>query len=302
MTHEGGATDASGASVRIKAHAKINLFLAVGARRADGYHDVTTVLQALELCDIVSVEPCAHGVTIDVSRDLGVAPEQNLAVRAARALLAARGEDGGARIRLEKRIPAGAGLGGGSADAAAVLAALAGWRRGEAADPDLMSVAASLGADVPFFLGPGTALMVGRGDEVAEVLPTPRLHVVLVNPGAPVPTGAAYAHFDRMLAGAPRSVDAMLRAVRSGDAGAIAAELYDNMTEASACLVPEIGHALRSLADLPGVLGCAMAGSGSTVFGVCEDERSAADAASAAAERGWWACATRTTASGLTFA
>jgi 4-diphosphocytidyl-2-C-methyl-D-erythritol kinase len=187
--------DADPRTAELLAHAKVNLFLAVGARRADGYHEVTTVLQALELTDGLVVDSAGVGgeVSLTCTPDLGVADEENLAWRAADAW---RRETGiGARVRLEKRVPSGAGLGGGSADAAAVLAALG--AAGDA-DPGLpLRLAAGLGADVPFFLGPGTALMGGRGDELLEVLPTPAIDIVLVNPGVPAPTSAVYALLDR---------------------------------------------------------------------------------------------------------
>jgi 4-diphosphocytidyl-2-C-methyl-D-erythritol kinase len=293
-------TDRSAPTVLIAAHAKVNLFLAVGGRRQDGYHDVTTVMQALELHDDVGVSLRGGGITVECEPDLGVAPEHNLAYRAAECWLASCGADRGAHIALRKRIPVGAGLGGGSADAAAVLRALALLDGVEHhAGASLAAHAAGLGADVPFFLGAGTQLLTGRGDELVEALPTPRLDIVLVNPGVPVETGAAYARFDRTLQVPPPSPDAMVAAIRSGTPSAIAAALYDNMTEPSTALVPDIGLTLRFLERSTGVLGAAMAGSGSTVFGVCADRAVAEACAAEALERGWWACATRTVSAGV---
>jgi 4-diphosphocytidyl-2-C-methyl-D-erythritol kinase len=141
--------------------------------------------------------------------------------------------------------------------------------------------------------------MGGRGDEPLEDLPTPHLDIVLVNPGVPVPTGAAYAQFDRLVRSADRSVDEMVEAVRSCDAAAVASALHDNMTEASCALVPEIRGALRFVTESRGVLGAAMAGSGSTVFGVCADADSSRECAERASERGWWSCATVSVDKGL---
>ncbi|MDO8914467.1 MAG: 4-(cytidine 5'-diphospho)-2-C-methyl-D-erythritol kinase [Coriobacteriia bacterium] len=293
-------TDRLAPTVLIKAHAKVNLFLAVGGRREDGYHDVTTVIQALELHDDVAVTLGGEALTLDCEPDVGVAPEHNLAHRAAQYWFESSDVTAGAHIQLRKRIPAGAGLGGGSADAAAVLKALAlldGIE--ESAGARMAGAAARLGADVPFFLGGGTQLLMGRGDELVETLPTPLLDVVLVNPGIPVETGAAYARFDRTLQPAPPSHEAMVTAIRGGAREAIAAALYDNMTEPSVALVPDIGLTLRFLERSAGVLGFAMAGSGSTVFGVCADPASAESCAAEARERGWWACATRTVSAGL---
>ncbi len=290
------------ARVRVEARAKVNLFLAVGERRPDGYHDVMTVMQAISLADTVIVGPRAGGIGLVTEPGLGIPEQDDLAFRAAEAWRGISGDDRGVAIAVTKAIPAGAGLGGGSADAAAVLAALSGWRPGGEPSPSLLEAAARLGADVPFFLGPGTQLMGGRGDEPLEALPTPRLDIVLVNPGEAVPTGAAYAQFDRMVREPAQSTDAMLRALRSGDARAVADALYDNMTGASCSLVPGIRVALRFLEDSPGVLGAAMAGSGSTVFAVCEGAAAAAECAARAGARGWWSSAVTTVDRGLALA
>jgi 4-diphosphocytidyl-2-C-methyl-D-erythritol kinase len=284
---------------RVEARAKVNLFLAVGGRRDDGYHEVTTVMQALELADTLTVSVGGAGVSLVADPDLGIPASDNLAFKAAVAFRESFGLSGGVSIGLAKRIPAGAGLGGGSADAAGVLAALSVLNAGSPADPRLARLASGLGADVAFFLGCGTQLMGGRGDEPLDVLPTPALDIVLIDPGVPVPTGAAYAQFDRMVRGAGRSVESMVAAVRSGEAAAVACALYDNMTEASCALVPEIRVALRFLEGSPGVLGAAMAGSGSTVFGVCADAESARECARRAVERGWWSRATAAADKGL---
>jgi 4-diphosphocytidyl-2-C-methyl-D-erythritol kinase len=286
--------DADPRPVEFLAHAKVNLFLAVGARRADGYHEVITVLQALDLADELVIEAAGDEISLTCEPDLGVADADNLAWRAADAWRSETGR--GAHIRLVKRVPTGAGLGGGSSDAAAVLSAL-GTRSAEGRGL-VAKVAAGLGADVPFFLGPGTALMGGRGDELLEVLPTPTLDIVVVNPGVPAPTSAVYGLLDRMIRPASPSADAIVAAVRSGDRRSIADAMHNDMAEAAASLVPEVRSALRFVETSPGVLGGMVAGSGSSVFAVCEDGASASECAGAAQARGWWSCATRTSAVG----
>lgn len=278
----------------VRAHAKVNLFLAVGPRRPDGFHEVITILQALGLHDAISVRPVpSPGTTLRRDLDLGIDPHEDLAYRAAEAWREWSGYEDGIEVEVRKRIPAGAGLGGGSADAAGVLAALASWSGGDACeDPSLLALAAGLGADVPFFLGPGTRLMGGRGDEAVRSFRTPALHIVLVNPGVPSPTGAVYAQFDRMVAPAPPSPDGMIDALMAGSARAIAEHLHNDMTDAAVSLVPETRAALRFLEDSEGVLGSAVAGSGSTVFGIFDSDRSAEAACGEAASRGWWSCAT----------
>jgi 4-diphosphocytidyl-2-C-methyl-D-erythritol kinase len=284
----------------VLAHAKVNLFLAVGQRHQDGYHEVATVMQALRLADTVTVARGGEGIRVYTEPDLGIPQEQNLAYAAALASQAFSASRDGASIRISKAIPAGAGLGGGSADAAAVLAALWDWPTGEEPSRELVRAAALLGADVPFFLGAGTQLMGGRGDEPVSVLPTPRLDIALVNPGIAVPTGAAYAQLDRTIRGPAPAIEEMTTAVCSGDPRAVAAALHNDMTEASCSLVPEIRAALRFLEDAAGVLGAAMAGSGSTVFAVCADAGAAAECAARAEARGWWAAATASAERGLT--
>lgn len=273
----------------MRAPAKVNLHLGVGGVRPDGYHDVDTVLQALSLADEVVIGP-GEGLSVTTEPDIGLAAEDNLAYRAARALGAAFGREPEVSIRIVKHVPMQAGLGGASADAAAVLVGLAHrWGVGPGGAPLLREVAAGLGADVPFFLGPGTALFTGRGDVPVRPLPTPLLEIALVRPPVPVPTGEAYAAFDRLGGARPPGPDAMVRACESGEAERVAAELYNNMTAASAGLVPEVADALAFVESAPGVLGAAMAGSGSAVFAVCDSADAAGRIATAAHARGWWA-------------
>lgn len=275
--------------IEVEAPAKLNLYLGVGGRRADGYHGVETVLVALDLHDSVTVEPAAE-LSLVCEPDVGVPAPDNLAWRAAVALSSAVGRESSVAIRVVKRIPARAGLGGGSADGAAVIAALAAhW--GIASDaPVLERVAASLGADVPFLLRGGCAVYGGRGDEFVRPLPLPVVHFLLVNPGVPVPTAAAYAAFDRMLQPAAPGVRRVADALRlANGAAALGGALFNNMTDATTGLVPEIREALALAGRSPGCEGAAMAGSGSTVFGVFDDRESAEEAVAAARGRGWWA-------------
>jgi len=181
------------------AYAKINLVLAVGPKRKDGYHEVATILQAVSLHDTLAFAPRARGFTlaVDGPRAKGVPRTgANLVMKAARALARELGETRGAAIRLTKRIPHGAGLGGGSSDAAATLRGLlALWGR-RLPHARLSALAASLGSDVPFFLGPGSALATGRG-EIVTPLPPARhsFQVVLVVPEVRVSTAWTYAHY-----------------------------------------------------------------------------------------------------------
>jgi 4-diphosphocytidyl-2-C-methyl-D-erythritol kinase len=279
-------------AITLAAPAKVNLLLDVGGRRADGYHDVTTVLVALELHDDVTVAE-ASALTLACEPDLGLPPQENLAWRAAEAVARALDREPALALRVTKRIPARAGLGGGSADAAAVIAGACRLWGVDPALPAVTEAARSLGADVPFLIAGGAALYGGRGDELIETLPTPELHIVLVNPGVDVPTPAAYAAFDRMLAPPALDPAPLTAALRAGDAAAAAAALANDLTDASAGYAPAIRDALGLVRSAPGVLGAQMAGSGATVFGICEDATAARAAAEQAAARDWWAVATR---------
>lgn len=284
-------------ALALAAPAKVNLFLGVGSIRPDGYHCVTTVLHTLELADTVVLTP-ADELTLCCTTDLGIPAEENLAYRAAQVFSEAYDVDVLIDIALTKAIPSGAGLGGGSADAAAVLAGLAHWANLPLDDPILVRAARSLGADCAFFLVGGAALMHGRGDELVRTLPALDVHVALLKPPAPVSTALAYRAFDAspLPVGDPRRVT---DALRCGDAEALGAALSNNMTVASCMLVPDVADALAWARAENGVLGAAVAGSGSAVFAICDAAATAEAVAHGAATHGWWSVATKTRGTGV---
>ena len=181
------------ATVKVRAYAKVNLALEVLGRRGDGYHEVRTVLQTIDLCDDLKFVP-AEGVSV-ACEGLDVAPEEELSYRAAVLLQQASSTCQAAAIRLRKGIPVAAGLGGGSADAAATLQALSRLWRADLTHEALHGLAAQLGADVPFFLAGGTALASGRGDIITALPPLPETWLVLLPVSAALPskTAALYA-------------------------------------------------------------------------------------------------------------
>lgn len=277
--------------LRVLAPAKVNLHLAVGIAAADGYHPVETVLQALALRDVIELSP--GGPSFLCEPDLGVPAAENLAWQAARAMEQRFSRPLDMAISVEKRIPSGAGLGGASSDAAAVIVGLAshwGIRRD---DVRLRVVARSLGADVPFFLEGGAALFGGRGDVLTRRLRSLDAAVVLVKPSEPVPTVLAYEAFDRASTAQHATTTGLVHALEAGDTRAVAGLLHNAMTGSSASIVPAIAEVLESVRSAPGVLGAAMAGSGSAVFGICEDDRSARECAERARASGHWSAATR---------
>ncbi|NAZ88332.1 4-(cytidine 5'-diphospho)-2-C-methyl-D-erythritol kinase, partial [Kineococcus indalonis] len=235
------------AAVTARAPAKVNLLLEVGPRRDDGYHDLLTVFQALDLSEDVTAAPAA-GFSVEVVGEPGVdvagvpLDERNLALRAALLLAERTGVRAGAHLSVRKGVPVAGGMAGGSADAAAALVAcdaLWGTRLGLAA---LTELAAELGADVPFCLHGRTAVGTGRGDRLVPVLTTAAFHWVLVLPGAGLSTPAVFAECDRLReasgagpAAAPEAGErlrAVEAALRAGDPAALGAALSNDLQEA----------------------------------------------------------------------
>jgi 4-diphosphocytidyl-2-C-methyl-D-erythritol kinase len=180
-------------ALTLRSPAKVNLFLEVLDRRADGYHEIESVMQLVDLCDTLTFRPRADGIRLTVSGAPLPEGEGNIAYRAARAALEAGGVSDGVEIAIEKRIPVAAGLGGGSSNAAAVLAGvtrLYGLRLGE---ETLFTLGAALGSDVPFFLlRQGLALARGRGERLTPLTPWPPRWLVIANPGIPISTAWVY--------------------------------------------------------------------------------------------------------------
>ncbi len=265
--------------VVIEAPAKINLYLEVGPARPDGYHPVRTVLQTVDLCDLLAVEVTDGGTGLRLEVE-GEAPpgEDNLCYRAAAAFLAATGLRMGIKIALTKVIPQAAGLGGGSSDAAAVLRVL-NFIAGEALSrEELLHLASTLGMDVPFFLVGGTALGEGRGERVTALPQAPPLPVILVNPGVGLSTAEVYGRFD-VLGGedAPAPGPAgLIAALPRGDSRVIAALIYNSLQRAACELMPEVASLLQE-AERAGAAGALVSGSGPSVFVLPSSEEQAVD-------------------------
>ncbi len=275
-------------TLSLAAPAKINLGLQVLGRRADGYHEVVTVLQAIDLTDTVHIaehDRIEGGTTL-----AGLTPERDLAVRAARRLHARLRPGRGAYLRVDKHIPAAAGLGGGSSDAAAVLLGLDALWRSHAGAAVVTGVARTLGADVPFFLNGGTALATGRGDEIQQLAAAPEFWVVLAKPDTAIATADVYAQLD------PKEWSDGAETLRLAAAVAhnrLPLELLRNdLLAAATRLAPEIGDVLAALRS-HGAEAALLAGSGPTCFGLHRTERAARRCAEALAQTGLWTSATR---------
>jgi 4-diphosphocytidyl-2-C-methyl-D-erythritol kinase len=265
--------------VTLPAMAKINLFLRVLARDADGYHDLETLLCLVSLADTIRAERRpGHGVTIDVSgADVGP-PDKNLAVQAASRVLEATGNRFAIHLTLTKRIPARAGLGGGSSDAAAALHS-ANRLAGDAVPRhELLQFAAHLGSDIPFFFsGAPLALAWGRGERLLRLPPLPPSPALLLTPQIPVATAEAYGWLDaaRQSSGRRGAVALDLDALsRWGDIGRMAGNDFESPVFGHH---PEIRQAFEALVTTRPLV-CRMSGSGSTLFAIYRSPRDREDA------------------------
>ena len=267
----------------LQAPAKVNLHLRILGRRPDGYHEVFTLMQALDLADTLFLGDGAQ--ELEFTCDDPALSRDNLVEKAARAWFAAAGLPPRARLRLIKQVPVGAGLGGGSSDAAATLLGLNALHGGLLEPAQLHSLACSLGADVPFFLAGGTALCRGIGEKVEPLPGFPPLHYVLVNPGFSVSTAWVYRNLDLEWT----SADTERRIRRSYPVGAIWDELLVNeLEEVTVTAHPELDDLKRELTGY-GAVGALMSGSGPTVFGVFREGKGAGEAARRLAAQGYWA-------------
>ena len=266
-------------SVSVRVPAKLNLQLAVGPPRADGYHDLVTVFQAVSLFDQVTVEPAGRdGVTVTgEGADRVPTDGNNLALRAIAALRAAVRDHGQVHVTIAKRIPVAAGLAGGSADAAAALLACNElWAAGLTLQ-QLREIGAGVGSDVAFALLGGTAVGRGRGEQLTPALvPATQYHWVLAFADGQLSTPAVYAALDRMRDGSPDYPDldsALMAALRSGDATRVGERLSNDLQPAAVSLFPALRKTLAAGLEL-GALGALVAGSGPTcVFLAANAER-----------------------------
>jgi 4-diphosphocytidyl-2-C-methyl-D-erythritol kinase len=265
--------------ISCRSFAKVNLTLDVLERRADGYHELQSVVHAVGLWDVLHFEFSGAGFSLRCN-DAELENDDNLCLRAARAWQkAANIAVSGLKITLQKSIPAGAGLGGGSGNAAATLRALNRHFDDCLGDAELLYVAASLGADVPFFLRGGCALMEGIGEKLSP-LPAQRGWLVLVQPERGLSTPAVYRRWDEMNKSSLRATPALLAALQTGALEAAGGALGNDLAAAAQSLGVDVAGIAAALRQ-NGAADASMTGSGSCVFGLFSRE----EAARAAAER-----------------
>ena len=269
----------------LSAPAKINLTLGITGLREDGYHLLESVMQTISLADTLNFEKIPCGIILSCNKSHIPTDERNLCYKAAKRYLDAAGIHGGVKIDLIKCIPDGAGMGGGSSDAAQVLKAMQVFYPSEV---DLLEIAASLGADVPFFLEGGTVLCSGIG-EVLEPLSLPQKNVlfcVVTKPAEGLSTPLVYKLYDQSGASFASPLSAELRTrLESGDPEALFETLYNDLELPAISQLPEIATRKEMLLSM-GADAAMMTGSGSAVFGLFQDRARAIACEKALHEKG----------------
>lgn len=276
-------------ALTLRAPAKVNLGLRITGRRDDGYHTIDSLFVPLDLADQLTIEVdedengrgSSIRLTLSGEAAAGLpAGDDNLVSRAARAFLDRSQRTVGVKIALDKQIPAGAGLGGGSSDAGSVLRGLA-QLLPEALPPgELAELALGLGADVPFFLDPRPSRVRGIGERIEPLAGVPALSLLLVHPGISVATAGVYAAWDEREAALTRKPPrpTMPPAFGPGlEASALQGLLENDLEPPAVRLCPPIAQLEEQIASL-GALAVGMSGSGGTVFGVFEDRNGAEEA------------------------
>ena len=258
-----------------KAYAKLNISLDVGRRREDGYHDMTMIMQTVSLADDVRIEINCSG-EVSAESDLSFIPgdERNLAVKAAKLWLDAAGRTEGARITLVKRIPVGAGMAGGSSDAAAVLRGMNRAFDSPLSDAQLLSLAEKTGADVPFCLCGGTMLAGGKGEVLTRLHDLPDCSIAICKPRFSVSTPELFAKLDSRPGRHHPDTAGILSALGAGDLGGVCRRMYNVFEDVCDRRMRTVAEIKSKLLDA-GALGAIMTGTGSAVFGVFTDSAAA---------------------------
>jgi 4-diphosphocytidyl-2-C-methyl-D-erythritol kinase len=269
----------SNPQLTLKAPAKINLFLKVVGRRTDGYHDIESLMQKVELADELRFYRQEEGISLTCSNADLPEDKENLVYRAAQLFYDNLRINPVVRIRLDKKIPVAAGLGGGSSDAAAVLLGLNDLLKSDLNQEQLLDLARQLGADVPFFITPCSAAMAsGIGDQLQEVTPLADIWIVLVNPGFGVSTKWVYENLPLTTKGNTFILarDRKLSEDFFSNPLALSAEQGNDLEMVTVKRYPEIGEIKETLKN-SGAAAVLMSGSGPTVFGLFEEKKLASN-------------------------
>ncbi len=276
----------SAVPLKIRSFAKVNLALGVLGKRADGYHEIRTIFQSIDLHDDLEFRP-SERLELDCENLESVPNEENTVWRAATALARAATALSGAHIVLRKRIPAGSGLGGGSSNAAATLLGLRRFWGLNTSLQELRRLGAEIGSDVPFFLEGGTALGIGRGEEIYPLPEIRRAHLVVLYPGVHVSTAAAYRSL-RLELTSGQAVHKIQRfcGCLDGDSD-FRSEIFNDFEHSILPAFPPVREAKEFLRER-GATATLLSGSGSSVFGFFLDEESALAASRGNLPQGGW--------------
>lgn len=261
----------------LNAYAKINPFLEITSRRRDGYHEIDSVMLSVSICDTITLAFAECGITITTDAPNVPTDSRNIAHKVATRLLEAVGDARGVHIDIKKRIPSEAGMGGGSADGAAVLIGL-NKMLGEPLDVDaLCALGASVGADIPFCIRGGCIRVGGIGEKVTEVMPVPNWHFLVAKTREGISTPAAYSTLDELYVGfgsySPQMPTELVRAIKNKEK---IKGFYNIFEQALDALAPNTKILKDRLSELSS--GALLCGSGTAVFAVFDNEKDAIEA------------------------
>ena len=260
--------------ISLKAPAKVNLFLEILGKRDDGYHEIETIMQEIDLADSLQFEETQEGVTLECNDKNIPANQDNLVCKAANLILEECGIKKGVLINLEKNIPVGAGLGGGSSDAATTLKALNSlWKIG-LNNEELMEFAAKLGSDIPFFINGKTALCRGRGELITPVEVRNRMDYIILFPRVHISTETIYKNLKIDLTKKRKDVSFFLDALKYSEVASISKLLFNRLEEIIFATYPDLLQVKSTLESFD-FCGLSISGSGSAFFGLCNDRHQA---------------------------
>ena len=260
--------------ISLKAPAKVNLFLEILGKRDDGFHEIETIMQEIDLADSLQFEETQEGVTLECNDKNIPANQDNLVCKAANLILEECGIKKGVLINLEKNIPVGAGLGGGSSDAATTLKALNSlWKVG-LNNEELMEFAAKLGSDIPFFINGKTALCRGRGELITPVEVRNRMDYIILFPRVHISTETIYKNLKIDLTKKRKDVSFFLDALKYSEVAGISKLLFNRLEEIIFATYPDLLQVKSTLESFD-FCGLSISGSGSAFFGLCNDRHQA---------------------------
>ncbi|MDI6868340.1 MAG: 4-(cytidine 5'-diphospho)-2-C-methyl-D-erythritol kinase [Coprothermobacterota bacterium] len=272
---------------RILTPAKVNFCLFVLFKRPDGYHEIETVMQTINIYDEVSLILIEKGIELTVEPPLDISMEENLAYQAAKCFFEATALEGGALIHLYKHIPPGSGLGGGSSDAAAVLLLLNQAFNYPLTSKELANLGGLVGSDVPFFLVQGTALVKGRGEKVYPLPFNITIHMTVVMPTKSLSTALVYQNFTAF-SPVSKNTWEIMKSLNERNLELLSSSIRNDLESVAINFVPEI-VTIKNLLKQAGALGSLVSGSGSAVFGIFPDAKQAEKASSFFQSMGYWA-------------